>query len=294
MSEAPIEVLISDIAVEVLVTGVPGSGVVAQDRESAESFPIVPAGSYELLLARTPIPDSVIVYWNGIETSFTLDGNTVTVTDAEGRAVSGDLLTVNYRWVDGPIDASLTFIGSTIINNSATEVALPDGTREGDLLVLSIGCGGFASVEPTCLDPRISVQFNPLQLSHRRKFVGFGYATSSTDPIAVSVYDEEVNGKVALATYRVAGDVSYALSSGLGPPFAPIMPAGVTKGGVMVLSFATPGDIIDGTQGAWTRDVHGYSTNQRQSIWICPTGTPAVLLPDELEWIALTIGVSDA
>jgi hypothetical protein len=296
------------------VKGIPASVFVTEsavDNFYQDSTVVTATGTQTITLTNLPIANSEHFYWNSTfqpESQWTRVGKVITILDPSLLIQVGDFLECKYAYIQGdqtpppptpdptPVPASLEFIGSRVINNFTTGITQPDGTLEGDLLIVSVSCGGFTSIEPIVSDARLPNIYQPPQGGHTRKVIAWGYATGSTADLAVHVEDPEGNGKVVVAAYRVTGSVSSSTSHGESVTFAPTMPSVPTNYGILAIVYADSGvDFSRNPYGAWSRDVLAYSTNQRQMVWEA-AGTPAVTFSDyaNVEWIAVAIGLSDA
>lgn len=245
-----------------------------------------------------PIGDSsVTVSWGGVrlhrsEWDFA-DGDPWTIIVPAQGFKADDEFEAHYAYTDPaprpPTPASAMFVGSTVIDNNATSVALPTGTQNGDLLVLAMATGLLAGSVPSCADARISVQ-NIDAGNHL--FTGYGFADATSDPLSISISDSEVNGKVVLATYRITGIVSHASSNGTSL-LDPTMPAGSPGASVMVLAYAKSGSGLTTPQGGWIRDIEGHGSGTASEAWEAAGAPVLSISPAGVnQWRAIVIGLT--
>lgn len=97
---APTEILIvhTDPIIEVVPTVGGVSSTTRHDATQTQAA-TTGTGSYSVTLTHTPITGSVEVWWNGLpQFGWTLVGTTLTIADAEHRAVTGDTFTITYQY----------------------------------------------------------------------------------------------------------------------------------------------------------------------------------------------------
>lgn len=266
-----------------------GTRVPCDDRATASGLPVE-----TVRLTRRPDAHSVHVYWDGVyqdDDQWSVEDWTLTFPNPDGWVKAGDQLVVKYLSGDPTprpvVPASLTLVGTTTVGNNTGHATMPAGVEAGDLLMLSMGGGGFTTAGPSCTDPRIVAH-----LSIPGSWVGYGIADGSGANIPVTLSDPEANGRIVLAAYRVTGDLSVAMSQGTAAVL-PVMPSGTHSKGVMALLYTNPTGVTS-PNGGWVKDAIGNGSSGYEEVWSNPAGTGPFSATVAGGWLALTIGVSDA
>lgn len=286
---------------ELVLVGISGSKRTGRYRWFQDYATVPASGDVKIRLTYVPVPNSSVkvsgpgIGLNRDEWDFDPDDPWTIIVPRQSHFHADDEFEAHYAWTDPTprptVPGSAILIGSTILSDNATTVDLPADTEAGDLLCLIMSSGGLAGTHPTCSDPRISVQTSP----EAHVFLGYGYATSSTDPVAVSVSDGENNGAVVLAAYRVTGTIADASSSGT-TTFAPDLPPG-SPDAVILLDVrggagGTGGGGITSPQGDWVKDAEAIHSGSTAEVWSNSDPADLSVSPPALTgWYALTIGL---
>lgn len=159
-------------------------------------------GQMTLRLTHTPIDGSLHVRWNGLDqppTEWSLVDDVLIVPDPDSMIHAGDVISTAYAYEmdDEPDTPNPIFVGATVVGDTSSSIALPEGTREGDLMVFA-ACGiGPVSTS----DSRLTETIDTFYADGIKVY--WGFATGSDAPVPVSLNGLGAHWAVAaLAVYR--------------------------------------------------------------------------------------------
>lgn len=207
------------------------------------------AGTVTMHLTYEPEDGSETVFWHpnghgGIRlprSAWTRESQALTIAAFDGQG-AGDMYACEYAYYDGDPEPITPFaVGATepgTVNGSSTTLtyALPTGTVEGDLLVLSVrgnvATGGGELISGlTCADSRMSLAFTATGVNGFgqtiTEVIWVGMATASTSPVVVNIVPRSgftSAGRGVLASIR-GGNGWGALASTESTLTTPTVPA---------------------------------------------------------------------
>lgn len=223
-------------------------------------------------LTYLPIPDSLMVYQNGVRLEndqFTLVGLVVTPLAAAVKIKSTDDFTAYYdrdpaaevvgTGVDQDVP-TITLVGTNTVVGTTTSLALPSGTQAGDLIV--VASIGFDSNGTT--DARLA--FN--SIDGAGVLVAWGPEDGSADALAIHPVSAFGYAASIVAVYRGVQVVDWASTQIASSPMVlPTFAAAFAAIGVVTgANGSTAGLLGHDTTASWTNNVEADGTKAHVSI----------------------------